>query len=74
MHSGEILKLLRQYKKVSQTELAKRIEKSQEMISYWEHQSHLNGEVLELLLKGLKSNREEWSKFKNLLPIIGNKP
>lgn len=69
MHSGEILKLLRQYKKLSQAELAQRINKSQKMISYWEQQENLNGQTLELLLKGLKCTREEWKHFKNLPPI-----
>ena len=68
MHSGEILKLLRQFKKISQSELAKRINRSQETISYWEQQTHLNGEVLDLLLKGLNSSKEEWERFKRLPP------
>ena len=70
MHTGEVLKLIRQYKKLSQAELAKRINKSQEMISYWEQQENLNGETLELLLKGLKCTREEWMHFKNLPPHL----
>lgn len=68
MHCGQIVKLLRQYKKISQTELGIRINKSQEMISHWEQQEHLNGEVLELLLKGLNSSNEEWERFKKLPP------
>jgi transcriptional regulator with XRE-family HTH domain len=34
MHCGEILKLLGNYKKISQAELALRINKSQRMISH----------------------------------------
>jgi transcriptional regulator with XRE-family HTH domain len=64
MHCGDNLKLLRKYKKLSQTELAKRINRSQEMISYWEQQPHLNGKDLELILSGLNSCKEEWNRFK----------
>jgi transcriptional regulator with XRE-family HTH domain len=68
MHCGDVLKLLRNAKKMSQKELAKRIDKSQEMISHWEKQEHLNGTNLDLLLKGLESNRAEWEVFKKLTP------
>jgi transcriptional regulator with XRE-family HTH domain len=68
MHCGDVLKLLRNAKKMSQKQLAKRIGKSQEMISYWEKQEHLNGENLDMLLKGLDSNRSEWELFKKLPP------
>jgi transcriptional regulator with XRE-family HTH domain len=69
MHSGKTLRLLRQYKGKTQKELGDSIGKSQEMISHWEKQEHLNGEILKLLIKGLESNREEWEKFRRLPPI-----
>jgi len=68
MHDGDVLKLLRRYKKLSQSELGKRISKSQEMISLLEQKEHLNGKNLEQLLKALNSNKEEWSLFKKLPP------
>jgi transcriptional regulator with XRE-family HTH domain len=68
MHCGDVLKLLRNAKKMSQKELAKKIDKSQEMISHWEKQEHLNGTNLDLLLKGLNSDRIEWELFKKFAP------
>jgi transcriptional regulator with XRE-family HTH domain len=68
MHSGKTLKLLRQYKDISQKELALRINKSQETISNWEKHEYLDGEILDLLLKALKINREEWERFRKLPP------
>ncbi len=68
MHDGDVLQLLRKYKKISQTELAKRIYKSQETISHYEQQEHLNGKKLEQLLEALKSNKAEWNLFKKLSP------
>jgi transcriptional regulator with XRE-family HTH domain len=68
MHDGDVLQLLRKYKKISQTELAKRIYKSQETISHYEQQEHLNGKNLEQLLQALKSNKAEWNLFNKLPP------
>ncbi len=70
MYDGDVLQLLRKYKKISQTELAKRIYKSQETISHYEQQEHLNGKNLEQLLQALKSNKVEWNLFKKLPPPI----
>jgi transcriptional regulator with XRE-family HTH domain len=68
MHCGDVLKLLRNAKKMSQSELAKKIDMSQEMVSHWEKQEHLNGTNLDLLLKGLNSDRTEWELFKKFAP------
>jgi transcriptional regulator with XRE-family HTH domain len=68
MNSGETLRLMRKWKKLSQADLAKRVDKSQEMISHLEQQEHINGEMLSRLLKGLDSNREEWERFRKLPP------
>ena len=73
MYDGDVLQLLRKYKKISQTELAKRIYKSQETISHYEQQEHLNGKNLEQLLQALKSNKVEWNLFKNLPPLLPRK-
>jgi transcriptional regulator with XRE-family HTH domain len=66
MHSGKTLKLLRQYKGKTQEELGNLVGKSQETISNWEKLEYLNVEIIDLVLKVLKSNEEEWEKFRRL--------
>jgi len=68
MHCGEIFKILRNWKKISQQQLAKKLNTSQQYISALEKQEHLSGEKLTMLLKGINSTREEWERFKKLTP------
>lgn len=68
MHCGQTLRLLRQYKGISQQTLAKKMNVKQQMISYWEKLEHLKGKTLEQLLKALNSNNNEWEQFKKLPP------
>jgi transcriptional regulator with XRE-family HTH domain len=68
MHCGEIFKILRKWKKISQQQLAKKLNTSQQYISVLEKQEHLSGEKLTMLLKGINSTREEWERFKKLTP------
>lgn len=68
MHCGEIFKILRKWKKISQQQLAKKLNTSQQYISALEKQEHLSGEKLTMLLKGINSTREEWERFKKLTP------
>lgn len=57
MHCGEIFKILRNWKKISQQQLAKKLNTSQQYISALEKQEHLSGEKLTMLLKGINSTR-----------------
>lgn len=68
MHYGESFSLLRKFKKFSQKKLADSVNKTQQYISELEQQEHLNGKNLNMLLKGISSSRDEWEKFKRLMP------
>jgi transcriptional regulator with XRE-family HTH domain len=63
MHYGEIFSLLRKFKKISQKKLADTLNKTQQYISELEHKKELNGNTLDMLLKGINCTREIWKKF-----------
>lgn len=68
MHSGKTLMLLRKFKNKTQRDIAEKLKTTQQYISELEKQEHIDGERLDKLLRVLNSNREEWEKFKKMLP------
>lgn len=67
MHSGKALMLFRKFKNISQQEIAKKINTTQQYISELEKQENINGEKINKILFALNSNKDEWEKFKKLL-------
>jgi len=68
MNSGNSLMLFRKLKNKSQNQIAKRLKTSQQYISELEKQPHIKDEIIDKFLHALNSNRDEWEKFKKLLP------
>jgi len=68
MHSGRTLMLLRKFKTITQKDIAKKLNITQQYISELEKQEHINGNKLNEILSALNSNKDEWEKFKKLLP------
>lgn len=68
LHHGKTLMLLRKFKNKTQLHLAKKLNTSQQYISELEKQEHISSEKLNKILSVLNSSKEEWEKFKKLLP------
>jgi transcriptional regulator with XRE-family HTH domain len=73
MHCGKALMLLRKFKNKTQRDVAENLNATQQYVSELEKQKHLNGEKLDRILKALNANREEYEKFKKVLPPAENK-
>ena len=48
---------------------AEKLMTTQQYVSELERQEHINVEKINRILNVLNSNREEWDKFRRLLPI-----
>lgn len=68
MHSGKSLMLFRKFNNKTQRDVAKKLRTSQQYISELEKQKYLDDKLIENVLHAMNSNREEWEKFKMLLP------
>lgn len=68
MNSGNSLMLFRKLKNKSQSHIAKKLKTSQQYISELEKQQYLKDETIDRFLRALNSDRDEWEKFKALLP------
>jgi transcriptional regulator with XRE-family HTH domain len=68
MHCGKTLTLLRKFRNTTQQQLAKKLNVKQQYISQLEKQNHINGSILDKVLKGLNSNKTEWEQFRKLPP------
>jgi transcriptional regulator with XRE-family HTH domain len=68
MIKGNILKIFRQLKDLSQQQLAEKLHTTLQYISELERMEHFNGIRLNEILVALKSNMVEWEQFKKLPP------
>lgn len=68
MTCGETLKLVRNWKSISQRQLATKLKTSQQYISELEKSKHFNGYKLEKLLKLMNITKTEWEAFRKLPP------
>ena len=68
MHLGKALMLFRIFKSKTQQDIANKLNTTQQYISELEKQEHINGEKMNKILTALNSNKDEWEKFKKLLP------
>jgi len=68
MTDGNTLKLIRQWKNISQLELADKLKSSQQYISELESKEYFNGTLKGNILRLLKISQEEWDRFKKLPP------
>lgn len=69
MHCGKTLMLFRKFKSKTQRNLAEKLMTTQQYVSELERQEHINVEKINRILNVLNSNREEWDKFRRLLPL-----
>ena len=60
--------LLRKSKNKTQVDVAEKMNIKQQYVSELEKQKHINGETLDRILKAMNSNRDEFEKFKRVLP------
>ena len=60
--------IFRKFKNKTQQDIAEGLNTTQQYVSELEKQKHLNGEKLDRILKALNANREEFEKFKRVLP------
>jgi transcriptional regulator with XRE-family HTH domain len=68
MHSGKTLMLFRKFKNKTQQDIAEKLKTSQQYVSELEKQEHISSDILNKILEGLKSTKEEWERFKKMLP------
>lgn len=68
MHCGKALMLFRKFKNKRQQDVAGKLNTTQQYVSELENQEHVNGDKLKKVLSALNSNKDEWEKFKRLLP------
>jgi len=68
MNCGQTLKVIRQWKDISQKQLADKMKTSQQYISELESKEYFNGELLQKVLKALNVIKTQWEYFKNTPP------
>jgi transcriptional regulator len=69
MNSGNSIMLFRKFKNKTQGDIAKSLKTTQQYISELEKQPHLNDETIDKILNALNCDKDEWEKFKNILPL-----
>lgn len=60
--------LLRKFKNRTQKDIARKLNATQQYISELEKQENINADKLNKILSALNSSKDEWEKFKRLLP------
>ncbi|OQY69887.1 MAG: hypothetical protein B6D44_16850, partial [Ignavibacteriales bacterium UTCHB2] len=65
MNCGQTLKVIRQWKGISQQQLADKMKISQQYISELESKEYFNDELLQKVLKALDVIKTQWEYFKN---------
>ncbi|MCC7402171.1 MAG: helix-turn-helix transcriptional regulator [Chitinophagaceae bacterium] len=68
MNCGQTLKVIRQWKGISQQQLADKMKISQQYISELESKEYFNDELLQKVLKALDVIKTQWEYFKNTPP------